>query len=166
MSLKKRRRSPQTSTAAAAGADYIQQRASVTQRPKLITLPLKIVADMRFALIDFMCFDKATVRRFFVDYPRLFTKEHAQVEANFIYLTQVIKLTHEQIAHYPPILCASLLLVKTRYALLKKLDKLQFDPTQAGFVSLKALVEPVNESFCKKTAKITLDEYDKFLKSI
>jgi hypothetical protein len=77
-----------------------------------------------------------------------------------------MKLTHDQIATYPPILQCPLILIKSRYTYLKHLNRLQFDPTLPNFVSLKSLCEPFDSKFCKNTAKTSLNEYKIFLKSI
>jgi mTERF domain-containing protein len=143
-----------------------QVREVVSTRPKLVTLPLKIPSDVRFCLKDFICYDDQTIKTFLLTYPRLFTKDFKQIESNFIFLTQVIKLTHEQIATYPPILNCPLIRLKSRFAYLKHLNRLQFDPTQPNFVSVKAFDEPNDEVFCTNTAKTSLDDFNKFLKTV
>ena len=138
----------------------------VTEKPKLVTLPLKIPSDVRFCLKEILCYSNETIKQFMVTYPKLFTKDFKIIEANFIFLTQVMKLTHDQVAMYPPILQCPLILIKSRYTYLKHLNRLQFDPTLPNFVSLKSLCEPFDSKFCKNTAKTSLEEYKKFLKSI
>lgn len=98
--------------------------------------------------------------------PKIFTKDYAIIQANFTFLSQVVKLTHTDIAAYPPILFAPLVLLKSRYSYLKHLDKLQLDPTKPNFVTLKCLNEPDDAVFCRRTARTTLDEYKKFLKTL
>jgi hypothetical protein len=145
------------------GADLRQ---IVSSRPKLITLPLKIASDVRFCLKDFLSFSDNTIRRFIKTYPKLFTKDFKIIEANYSYLTKVMNLTDAQIESYPPILQTPLLLIKTRYAFLKKLNRVQFDPTQPGFISIKNLVDPYESNFIEKYAKTTLQEYQDFLKTL
>ncbi len=77
-----------------------------------------------------------------------------------------MNLTDAQIESYPPILQTPLLLIKTRYAFLKKLNRVQFDPTQPGFISIKNLVDPYESNFIEKYAKTTLQEYQDFLKTL
>ena len=96
----------------------------------------------------------------------MFTKDFKIIEANYSYLTKVMKLTDEQIESYPPILQTPLLLIKTRYAFLKHLNRVQFDPTLPGFISIKNFVDPYESNFLEKYAKTTPEEYQNFLKTL
>lgn len=138
----------------------------ITDKPKLATLPLKTISDIRFGLKEFLGFDDHAMRTVLKSCPRLFTKDYAIVQANFTFLTQVVKLTHTDLAAYPPVLYASLVLLKSRYAFLKHLDRLQLDPAKPNFVSLKSFCEPDDAEFCRRTAKTTLEEYKKFQKTL
>lgn len=142
-------------------------REMVLSQPKLITLPLKIPSDVRFILKDLLTFTPATIKSFLKQHPKLFIKDFKKVEANFIFLNQVAKLSHEEIASCPQVLTESLLTLKSRYAFLKQLDRLQFDPTKPNFVSLKCLTRArTDEDFCKHVAKSTVQEYKSFLKTV
>ena len=138
----------------------------VTEKPKLVTLPLQIPAKIKFSLKNFLDYNAEDIKRLLIRFPKLFTKEFSVIEANFVYLTRVVKLTHDEIASYPPILQVPLHLLKSRYAYLKFLDRVQFDPTKPNFISLKKLIEPEDAVFCEKSAKTSLNEYMKFLKSV
>jgi mTERF domain-containing protein len=138
----------------------------VHSRPKLITLPLKIISDVRFCLKEFLSFSDSTIKSFIKTYPKLFTKDFKIIEANYNYITKVMKLSDQQIINYPPILQAPLLLIKTRYAFLKHLDRLQFDPTLSNYIPVKSIIEPIETKFVEKYAKSNIIEYKKFLKSI
>ena len=141
-------------------------RSLMTVKPRLITLPLNIPSKVKFSLKEFLCYDEKTIKNFLLTFPKLFTKEFEQIEANIVYLTQVCKLTDKFIAIYPPILCAPLHLLKSRYAYLKHLDRVQFDPTKPNFVSLKNLIEPNLNEFCSRTAKTTVEDFTNFLKKV
>lgn len=138
----------------------------VTSRPKLITLPLKIASDVKFCLKDFLSFSDNTIKRLIKTYPKLFTKDFKIIEANYNYLTKVIKLTDQQIETYPPILQTPLLLVRTRYSFLRQLNRVQFDPTLPNYISIKNMIEHDEAKFLEKYAKSTLEDYKKFLKTI
>ena len=143
-----------------------QLRTIVIDKPKLITLPLKIAADVKFCLKEFLNFDDQDIKRFIIKFPKLFTKDFKIIEANYNYLTQVVKLTNEQIASYVPILQVPLVLIKTRYAFLKHLDRVQFDPTKPNFISIKNMIEHDEFIFLEKYAKAKTADYQKFLKTI
>ena len=143
-----------------------QVREIMCHMPKLVVLPLKVAADCKFLLREFLTFDNETIKSFLLLYPRMFTKNFQTIESNFNFLTQVAKLKHEDIAAYPQILTESLLLLKSRYSYLKHLNRLQFDPTEPNYVSLKSMADNNDEYFCKRVAKTSLDEYKKFLRSV
>lgn len=101
-----------------------------------------------------------------VKYPKLFTKDFKILEANHSYLTKVVKLSNEQLASYVPVLQAPLQLIRTRYAFLKHLGRVQFDVTKPNFISIKHMIEPDEEKFMTKYAKCSRQEYEDFLKTI
>lgn len=138
----------------------------VTERPKLITLPTSIANKVKFGLSDFLDYSPDSLKSLLLKYPKLFTKKFEQIEANFIFLTQVAKLTHKDIEFYPSVLISPLQTLKARFAFLKSLDRIQFDPTKPNYVSIKALCEPDDKIFCNRTAKTSFDEYKKFLKTL
>lgn len=143
-----------------------QLREVIISKPKLVTLPLKIIADARFCLKDFLGFDDTQIKYFMTKNPKLFTKHYQILEANYNYLTKVIKLSNQQIASYSPILHAPLNLVRTRYAFLKNVNRVQFDVTQPNFISIKSMVEHDEKKFLEKYAKCSEDDYNHFLKTI
>ncbi|RMZ98431.1 transcription termination factor mitochondrial [Brachionus plicatilis] len=148
------------------GLSGAELRQVVTERPKLVTLPTSIAQKVKFGVTDFLDYSPHSLKSLLIKYPKLFTKKFDQIEANFIFLTQVAKLTHQDIELYPSALVCSLQTLKIRFAFLKSLDRVQFDPTKANFVSLKALCEPDDKVFCTRTAKTSYDEYKKFLKTL
>ena len=138
----------------------------MTEKPKLITLPLNVPSKIKFSLKEFLCYNETIIKQFLITFPKMFTKQFQIIESNFVYLTQVCKLTDSFIATHPAILVTPLHMLKSRYAYLKSLDRTQFDPTQANFVSLKNLIEHDDAEFCAKTAKTSLNEYKRFLKTV
>ncbi len=138
----------------------------VISKPKLVTLPLKIISDVRFCLKDFLGFDTNKINDFIVKYPKLFTKDIQILQSNYTYLTRVVKLSNEQIATYIPVLQTPLNLLKTRYAFLKHLGRLQFDVAKPNFISIKNMVDHDEKKFLSKYAKSTEEEYKNFMKNI
>lgn len=148
------------------GLSGAELRRVVVEKPKLVTLPTVIAQKIKFGITDFLDYSPQSLKSLLLKYPKLFTKKFEQIEANFIFLTQVAKLVHQDIELYPAALVFPLQTLKARFAFLKSLDKVQFDPTKANFTSLKALCEPDDKVFCTRTAKTSYDEYRKFLKSL
>lgn len=148
------------------GLTGAELRQVVIEKPKLVTLPTVIAQKVKFGVTDFLDYSPKSLKSLLLKYPKLFTKKFEQIEANFIFLTQVAKLIHQDIELYPAALVFPLQTLKARFAFLKSLDRVQFDPTKANFISLKALCEPIDKVFCTRTAKTSFDEYRKFLKSL
>lgn len=138
----------------------------IISKPKLVTLPLKIVADVRFCLKDFLSFNDDQIKSFMIRFPKLFTKDFQLIETNYNYLTNVIKLNNEQISTYVPVLQTPLNLLRTRYAFLVSLNRIQFDVAKPNFISIKNMVDHDESKFLKKYAKATNEEYQNFLKTI
>ena len=138
----------------------------IDSKPKLAILPLKTISDIRFGLKEFLGFDQQTIRSMIKSCPKLFTKEFDSIQNNFTFLNQVAKLSHHEIAFHPPVLYTPLVNLKSRFAYLKQLDRVQFDPTKPNYVTIKSLIEPDDKEFCRRTAKTSLDDYKKFLKTL
>lgn len=138
----------------------------VFSKAKLAILPLKVISDVRFGLKEFLGFEDQNIRSMIKSCPKLFTKEYELIQNNFTFLNKVAKLSHHEIAFYPPILYAPLIVIKSRFAFLKHLDRVQFDPTKPNYVTLKSLAERDDKEFCRRTAKTSIDEYNKFLKTL
>jgi mTERF domain-containing protein len=138
----------------------------VTEMPKLAIQKLDVPAKMAFSLGEILGYDAQFIKKFILAFPKLFTKEFQLVEQNFIYLTQVCKLTHTFIATFPPVLVVPLHLLKSRYAYLKYLNRAQFEPTKPNFISLKSLIEPDEIQFCRNSAKTSSEQFKKFLKTV
>jgi hypothetical protein len=140
-------------------------RKTITEFPKLVVKPLKIVSDMRFYLSEILMYDDEELKALIKADPKLFNQSEKNIAANYDFLIHVAKFTRQKIIEYPDVLYMPLTVLKSRYAFLKSLGRDQFDPSQPLFVSLKELCTLDDQRFAKKVAKSTFDDYKKFLRS-
>lgn len=75
-------------------------------------------------------------------------------------------LTHAQILQFPEILGTRDFRVKQRHEFLKTLGRNQYDPLKPNYVSPIAIVSGTDEEFCIEVAKVSLMDFDKFVKTL
>lgn len=138
----------------------------IVTKPKLAILPLKIANDIRFCLKEALLYDDEQIKYMIKIDPKLFTRDYKLIKPNYNYLIDVFKLNDAQIREYPSSLYFPLVYLKSRFAYLRHLNMVQFDPTKPNFISLKDICEHTNETFCKKITKTSLDQFEKFLKTV
>lgn len=56
--------------------------------------------------------------------------------------------------------------IRKRHELLKKVKRAVYDPELPEYVSLENLLQPSDKKFAEQVAKIKLEVYNKFLKSL
>lgn len=56
--------------------------------------------------------------------------------------------------------------IKERHLFLVYLGKAQYDPTKPNYVSLDKFVSIPDEVFCKEIAKTSVNDFEKFLKTL
>jgi len=92
-----------------------------------------------------------------------FVGRHA-VTKRFDYLHNTIGYTHEDILVWPQVLRTRVFIIRQRHEFLKSIGRDQFDPKKENFVSLKSLVLGRDSDFCRIVAKVSVNEFNMFLK--
>lgn len=77
-----------------------------------------------------------------------------------------MKISADSITTWPNILSTRTNIIRQRHLFLKHLKRDQFDPKKPNFVSLKAMVTGTDVEFCQSVAKVTISEYNNFLKML
>jgi mTERF domain-containing protein len=134
--------------------------------PKLGVIDLKIPADMKFCFKEFLCYSNEQIKTMIKTSPKLFTKNSETIKNCYNFLIDVMKISDSCISECPQVLYMPFVQLRTRYSFLKRLKCNQFDPTKPNFVSLRDICSTDDEFFCKKIAKSSLEEFEKFLKTI
>lgn len=95
----------------------------------------------------------------------VFLGKHA-IMKRFEYIHNVIGFSHQDILAWPNVLRIRLMIIKPRHLFLKQLGRDQFDPKKENFVSLKSLALGRDVEFCEKFAKVPVQEFNDFMKTL
>ena len=88
------------------------------------------------------------------------------IAERFDYLHNEIGLSHSEICEWPSVFRVRLFVVKQRHNFLKTLGRDQFDKTKENFVSMKALTSGSDVEFSENVAKVPVQEFNNFLKTL
>lgn len=61
---------------------------------------------------------------------------------------------------------SKLLRIKERHLFLKFLGRAQYDPQQPSYIALDKLIALPDDVFCTEVAKTSIDDFQKFLKTL
>jgi hypothetical protein len=138
----------------------------VVRAPKLVTLPLQDISNTYFHMQSHLGFNSADLKSLFLAYPKLFIYDYKLIELNFDFLFNEMGIKRWRLLDYPPVLKQSFQQLRTRCLYLKSLRRDQFDPSKPNFVSLKALCTKTNDLFCQTVAKMPVQHYLQFMKTL
>lgn len=135
-------------------------------KPKLITYPIRKVQENTFAIKEEMGFDKTEMKELLLKIPDLWIKSRPRIVDTFDFLHNEMKISHADIVKDPCILICRKRRVELRHKFLTKIGRAQYDPTQPLYVSLRNLVTGTDNKFCNEVAKVPVETYNLFLKSM
>ncbi|KAK7812627.1 hypothetical protein U0070_016097, partial [Myodes glareolus] len=117
--------------------------------------------------------------------PKMLTANKRKLTETFDYVHNVMKIPHHIIVKFPQVTylpalsdscpCSALRLqvfntrvfkIKERHLFLVYLGKAQYDPAKPNYVSLDKVVSIPDEVFCKEIAKTSVNDFEKFLKTL
>lgn len=75
-------------------------------------------------------------------------------------------LSNKQITSWPNILNTREKILKQRHSVLSQLHKAIYNEEEPEFVSLKSIATGTDEKFCQDVAKISLQQYYDYLKTL
>ena len=84
----------------------------------------------------------------------------------FDFIHNEMGFSHEHIVRWPNILRTRVSVLRPRYQFLKFLKRNQFDPTRENYVSPQALATTRDVEFCNTIAKVPIQLYNEFLKTL
>ncbi|XP_067666952.1 transcription termination factor 3, mitochondrial-like [Haliotis asinina] len=141
-------------------------RAVVTRLPKLATWNLQKLKDNRFYIKEFLGFSDAELKQMLVKYPKLFLTNKYDLGRKFDYLYNTMEMSHNKLVEWPQVFRCRLHIIQQRHRFLLSVDRAQYDPTKENYVSLNALVSGTDLAFCENVAKVSIFQFNNFLKSI
>ncbi|KFD58993.1 hypothetical protein M514_00156 [Trichuris suis] len=136
----------------------------VTENPKLITFGTGYTQTLQFMFKEELGFSTDQMKQLLVKDPKLWTTYKSILSKSFNYLHNVIGFSHETMLSWPRCLREKKQKIQARHEWLKQIKRDQYDRTKPNFVSIEAMLNGNDETFCSNVAKCSLRAYDEFLK--
>uniref|UniRef100_A0A7E4ZVZ3 Transcriptional regulator n=1 Tax=Panagrellus redivivus TaxID=6233 RepID=A0A7E4ZVZ3_PANRE len=93
-------------------------------------------------------------------------QDAGHIQATYNYLVLIMNLPNERLVEYPLALRCSVAQIRRRHEVLKRVNKAIYDPELPGFVTLAALLQPSDKKFAERVARIRVEDYNRFLKTL
>lgn len=138
----------------------------VTKLPKLITWPKRSVNLMMFSLNEEMGFNFSERKRLLLIQPRLYMMSKNHLLQRFDYIHNTMEINHDRIVLESQVLTSRLFRIKQRHEYLKYLNRAQYDPKKANYISLLKLVSGDDSEFCTDVAKTSVEMFNSYLKAV
>ncbi|XP_015390960.1 transcription termination factor 3, mitochondrial isoform X2 [Panthera tigris] len=98
--------------------------------------------------------------------PKMLTANKRKLTEIFDYVHNVMSIPHHLIVRFPQVFNTRLFKIKERHLFLTYLGRAQYDPTKLNYISLDKLVSVPDEIFCEEIAKASVQDFEKFLKTL
>ncbi|XP_014668790.1 PREDICTED: transcription termination factor 3, mitochondrial-like [Priapulus caudatus] len=141
-------------------------RSVVTTAPKILLWPVEKIKVLRFTVQEECGFSKLEMKQMLLLNPKIWMTGNHQFKLKFDYLHNTMGISHSKLVQWPNILHSRQFIVKQRHLFLSFLGRNQYDHTKPNYVSLKALVSGTDGKFCSNIAKVSLEEFHVFLKTL
>uniref|UniRef100_A0A669P3I9 Transcription termination factor 3, mitochondrial n=1 Tax=Phasianus colchicus TaxID=9054 RepID=A0A669P3I9_PHACC len=138
----------------------------VIRFPRLLTGKLEPVKEnLQVCQVEFG-FQRNEVQQIAFKTPKILTASKKRLRQTFDYLHNIMGIPHNMLTRFPQVFNSKLLRIKERHMFLIFLGRAQYDPTQPSYISLDQLVSLPDEVFCTEIAKASIQDFEKFLKTI
>uniref|UniRef100_U3IZ73 Transcription termination factor 3, mitochondrial n=1 Tax=Anas platyrhynchos platyrhynchos TaxID=8840 RepID=U3IZ73_ANAPP len=138
----------------------------VIRLPRLLTGKLEPVKEnLQVCQIEFG-FQRNEIQQIAYKTPKILTANRKRLRQTFDYLHNIMGIPHHMLTRFPQVFNAKLLRIKERHKFLTFLGRAQYDPAKPSYISLDQLVSLPDEVFCTEIAKASIQDFEKFLKTI
>ncbi|NWH56276.1 MTEF3 factor, partial [Geococcyx californianus] len=138
----------------------------VIRLPRLLTGKLEPVKEnLQVCRIE-LGFQRNEIQQIVFKTPKILTASKKRLKQTFDYLHNIMGIPHHILTRFPQVFNSKLLRIRERHMFLKFLGKAQYDPTQPSYISLDQLVSLPDEVFCAEIAKASMQDFEKFLKTL
>ncbi|XP_046401519.1 transcription termination factor 3, mitochondrial isoform X2 [Ischnura elegans] len=147
-------------------------RALCTKQPRLITFNMNSIQEVTFAVKELMGYEVLEMKALLLKSPILWMMNKDVLMARFNYIYGEMGVSQDLILQNPGILRSRLFRIKQRHEFLQKCcpkvpdGKSRYDPKSLGYVSLDALASGSDAEFCINVAKVSIETFNAFLKSL
>ncbi|XP_004370812.1 transcription termination factor 3, mitochondrial [Trichechus manatus latirostris] len=138
----------------------------VVRLPRLLTGSLEPVKEnMKVYHLEFG-FKRNEVQHMITRIPKMLTANKRKLTETFDYVHNVMGIPHYIIVRFPQVFNTKLFKVKERHLFLTYLGRAQYDPAKPNYISLDKLVSIPDEIFSEEVAKASVQDFQKFLKTL
>lgn len=138
----------------------------VVRLPRLLTGSLEPVKEnMKVYRLE-LGFKHNEIQHMITKIPKMLTINKRKLTETFDYVHNVMSIPHHVIVRFPQVFNTRLFKVKERHMFLTYLGRAQYDPAKPNYVSLDKLVSMPDEVFCEEIAKASVQDFEKFLKTL
>ncbi|XP_045416621.1 transcription termination factor 3, mitochondrial [Lemur catta] len=138
----------------------------VVRLPRLLTGSLEPVKEnMKVYRLE-LGFKHNEIQHMITRIPKMLTANKRKLTETFDYLHNVMNVPHHIIVKFPQVFNTRLFKVKERHSFLTYLGRAQYDPAKPNYISLDKLVSIPDEIFCEEIAKASVQDFEKFLKTL
>ncbi|XP_050747793.1 transcription termination factor 3, mitochondrial isoform X3 [Gymnogyps californianus] len=111
-------------------------------------------------------FQRNEIQQIVFKTPKILTASKKRLKQTFDYLHNIMGIPHHMLTRFPQVFNSKLLRIKERHMFLTFLGRAQYDPAQPSYISLDQLVSLPDEVFCTEIAKASIQDFEKFLKTL
>ncbi|KAM5281783.1 transcription termination factor 3, mitochondrial [Ctenodactylus gundi] len=138
----------------------------VVRLPRLLTGSLEPVKENMKVYCLELGFKHNEIQHMITRIPKMLTANKRKLTETFDYVHNVMSIPHHMIVKFPQVFNTRLFKVKERHLFLSYLRRAQYDPAKPNYISLDKLVSIPDEVFCEEIAKASLQDFQKFLKTL
>ncbi|EFB29086.1 hypothetical protein PANDA_009841, partial [Ailuropoda melanoleuca] len=138
----------------------------VVRLPRLLTGSLEPVKENMKVYHLELGFKHNEIQHMITKVPKMLTANKRKLTETFDYVHNVMSIPHHLIVKFPQVFNTRLFKVKERHLFLTYVGRAQYDPTKPNYISLDKLVSVPDEIFCEEIAKASVQDFEKFLKTL
>lgn len=138
----------------------------VTRLPRMVTGSLEPIREnLKVFELEFG-FRKNEIQHVALRVPKVLAANKKRLTETFNYVHNTMEIPHNMITKFPQIFNSSLLKIKERHMFLSFLGRAIYDSTQPNYVSLDKVAAMPDDIFCREVAKASIQDFDKFRKTM
>ncbi|XP_039109386.1 transcription termination factor 3, mitochondrial [Hyaena hyaena] len=138
----------------------------IIRLPRLLTGSLEPVKENMKVYHLELGFKHNEIQHMITRVPKMLTANKRKLTETFDYVHNVMSIPHHLIVRFPQVFNTRLFKIKERHLFLTYLGRAQYDPTKLNYISLDKLVSVPDEIFCEEIAKASVQDFEKFLKTL
>ncbi|KAM9494730.1 transcription termination factor 3, mitochondrial [Clarias gariepinus] len=138
----------------------------VTRLPRLLCGSLEPVKEnLRVCELEFG-FHRNEIQHIVTVVPKVLTANKRKLTHTFDFVHNTMGIPHALITTFPQVLNAKFLRIRERHLFLQYLGRAHYDPAHPNYISLERLVALPDDTFCTKVALASLEDFERFQKTM